>query len=57
MFTTYLLGLMLVTALILAVLAVAPRPNDDIRTHTLPVLGILVATLIAALALAASQMA
>ncbi len=57
MFTTYLLGLMLVTALILVVLAVAPRPNDDVHTNSLPVLGVLLATLIAALAFAASQLA
>lgn len=50
MFGTFLLGLLLMTSLVMVVLLVAPRPNQDIRADRLPVVGVLVMLLLAFLA-------
>ncbi|MGB0653492.1 MAG: hypothetical protein ACPGQL_09860 [Thermoplasmatota archaeon] len=53
MFTELLIGILLLTSLVLLVLLVRPRPNDDIRAAGLPLIGLVATILIAALALLA----
>lgn len=51
MFGTFLLGTVLMTSLVMVVLLVAPRPNQDIRADRLPVIGALLMLLLAFLAI------
>lgn len=51
MFSEFLLGIVLMTSLVMVVLLVAPRPNSDIKSSRLPLVGALVFLLIAFLAL------
>jgi hypothetical protein len=46
MFGAFLLGTLLMTSLIMIVLLVAPRPNEDIRSDRLPVVGVLLLLLL-----------
>lgn len=51
MFNTFLLGTLLLTSLVMIVLLVSPRPNDDVRTERLPLVGLMLFLLLALLAL------
>jgi hypothetical protein len=51
MFSTFLLGTLLITSLVMLVLLVSPRPGDDVRITRLPFVGIVLFLILAILAL------
>jgi len=50
MFSTFLIGTLLLSVLVLLVLLVQPRPADDVRSDRLPFVGMTLAILLAVLA-------
>jgi hypothetical protein len=51
MFSTFLLGTLLMTSLVMLVLLVSPRPGDDLRITRLPFVGIVLFLLLVLVAL------
>lgn len=51
MFTTFLIGTLLVVGLVMLVLLVQPKPANDVRADRLPYVGMALAGLLAVLAL------
>ena len=50
MFSTFLIGVLLMTSLVMVVLLVAPQPDRDVRATRLPWLGVVLFLLWAVLA-------
>ncbi len=48
-FSTFLIGTLLVSSLVLLVLLIAPQPNQDLRATRLPFVGAMLAMLLVAL--------
>lgn len=57
MFAEFLIGIVLLSSLILLVLLVQPKPNDDIRTDRLPFIGTGMILLVAVLVWMATTLA